>query len=79
MEVIENNVLINSDFLNGLSIEQARTKIIDVFQEAEMATVQTYYAKDRILLSSSDAFGALLPFLKDENEQLYTLKNHLPF
>ena len=38
--------------LNGLDIESAKDVIIDSFIDAEIATMNKYYAKDKILLSS---------------------------
>ena len=78
IDIISNGVLINSDFLDGYSKDDARDLIIEAFVDAEIAEVETYYAKDKILLSSMDAFGALLPFLQDD-DKLYSLKEYLPF
>ena len=44
-----------------------------------MCTINTYYEKKEILLSSTDTLGALIPFLKDSDNKIYSLKKHLPF
>lgn len=79
VEILEDSFLINSDFLNGMSLEVAKEMIISSFLEADLASVYEYYDCDKIIVSSSDQFGALLPFLLTEEEELYSLKSHLPF
>ena len=78
VDVVQNGVFIESDFLNGLSLDEGKKLLIDNFLAAEMATVNTYYSKDKILLSSLDTYGALIPFLKDNDNNIYSLKSFLP-
>ena len=76
----EEGLLINSDFLNGLSKEEARAKIIKSFVECDMATIDKTYDKKEINLSSYDTFGALFPFLYDKGSmKLNSLKDFLPY
>ena len=76
----EEGLLINSDFLNGLTKEEARTKIIKSFVECDMATIDKTYDKKEINLSSYDTFGALFPFLYDKGSmKLNSLKDFLPY
>lgn len=79
VDVVQNGVFIESDFLNGIAVEEGRKLLTDRFMEADMCTLQEYYSKDKILLSSYDTFGALIPFLKDSDDKIYSLKKHLPF
>ena len=79
IDVIQNGVFIESDFLNGVSEEEGHKLIIEQFVSAEIGEVCSYYSKDKILLSSLDTFGALIPFFVDNDEKLYSLKEHLPF
>ena len=76
----ENDILINSDFLNGLSISKAKEKIHNAFLNAEIATIKKIYDKREINLSSYDTFGALFPFLYDKSGySLNSLKDYLPY
>lgn len=79
IDIIQNGVFIESDLLNGVSVDEGKDILVTSFLEAEMATENTYYQKDKILLSSLDVFGALIPFLIDSDHHLYSLKEYLPF
>lgn len=79
IKILENGFLINSDFLSGLSLNSARNKIEEVFSSESMGDIFYDYELKRILISSNDTFGALFPFLKDEDEKLYSLENYLPY
>lgn len=79
IDVVQNGVFIESDFLNGVPVEEGRDLIMEQFCNAEIGTFESYYSKDKILLSSKDSLGALIPFFMDNDEQLNSLKNYLPF
>lgn len=79
IDVVQNGVFIESDFLNGVPVEEGRALLMEQFSNAEIGTFESYYSKDKILLSSLDSFGALIPFFIDNDEQLSSLKKHLPF
>ena len=79
IDVVQNGVFIESDFLNGVPVEEGRTMLMEQFSNADIGTLESYYSKDKILLSSLDSFGALLPFFIDNEENLHSLKNNLPF
>lgn len=79
IDVVQNGVFIESDFLNGLPVEEGRGLIIEQFVKADIAVTESYFSKDKILLSSLDSLGALIPFFIDQEGFLYSLKNHLPF
>ncbi len=78
-DVFFDGVYVESDFLNGISVEQGRNLIIEQFTQADIASCKYYYGKDKILLSSLDSLGALIPFFIDNEDNLYSLKNNLPF
>ncbi|MDE5566500.1 MAG: class I tRNA ligase family protein [Anaeroplasmataceae bacterium] len=78
-DVVQNGVFIESDFLNGVLEEEGRNLLITNFVGAEIAEVRSYFSKDKILLSSLDVYGALVPYLIDEDNHLYSLKDKLPF
>ena len=79
IDIVQDGIFINSDFLNGVSVEEGKDLLIDNFFEADMCSVNTYYDKKEILVSSSDTLGALIPFLKDSDNKIYSLKRYLPF
>lgn len=78
IDIISNGVLAQSDFLDGYTRDDAKDLIVEAFVDADIATLETYFAKDKILLTSMDAFGALFPFLQDDFG-IYSLKDYLPF
>jgi leucyl-tRNA synthetase len=73
----ENGFLINSDFLNGMIEKEANLAITLAFTEGGLAESKKEYFHKDILLSSTDSFGALFPFLSDD-DKLYSLKDYLP-
>lgn len=80
IEIINNNTLINSDFLDSLEIDEARDKIFNAFIDAEIATEFIEYNNNEILLSSNDNFGPLFPFLEDKDTgEIHSLQGHLPY
>ena len=79
IKILENGLLINSDFLNGLSLATARNKIEEVFSSEGIGDIVYDYELKKILISSNDTFGALFPFLKDEDEKIYSLEDYLPY
>ncbi|MDE6407628.1 MAG: class I tRNA ligase family protein, partial [Anaeroplasmataceae bacterium] len=79
IDVVQNGVFIESDFLNGLPVDEGRNLIMEQFVSADIGTYEAYYSKDKILMSSFDSFGALIPFFMDNEEELHSLKKYLPF
>lgn len=77
--VVQNGVFIQSDFLNGVKEEEGKELLIKTFYSADICSVNEYYSKDKILISSLDSFGALVPFLKDNEDNIYDLKRYIPF
>lgn len=74
----EDNLLMNSDLLDGYSIPEARGRIIEAFTEAYIGSLSHEYKNHEILLSSLEPFGALFPFL-EEQDKLNSLKDYLPY
>lgn len=80
IDIIDDGHLINSDFLDGMTPNEAKNKIFEAFVEADMAEEVCYYDKHEILLSSLDNFGALFPFLEDKlSGEIYSLDGYLPY
>jgi len=78
--IIENGHLINSDFLDGLTFDEANDKIFEAFLDAEICKCHTIYTNDEINLSSIDNFGPLFPFLEDKDtKKIKSLEGHLPY
>lgn len=75
----DNGLLINSDLLTGLDVNKANKTIFEAFLNEGLADVIYEYKLDKILLSSSDTFGALFPFLIDDDFKLYSLENNIPY
>lgn len=72
--------LINSDFLDGLMLEEAHNVALNSFIEDGIIEKRLVYKVDEILLSSEDSFGPLFPFLYDqETNTLNSLKDYLPY
>ena len=74
----EDNLLMNSDLLDGYNPTEAHDKIIEAFTEALIGSVSHEYKNHEILLSSLEPFGALFPFLEDK-EELNSLSDYLPY
>ena len=80
IDIISNGLLINSDFLDGMSINDAHNEIINVFLDAGIASVEEEFENTLINLSSQDGFGPLFPFLYDRDlGQINSLKGFLPY
>ncbi len=73
----DDGLLINSDFLNGMIEKEANLAITLAFTDGGLAQSKKEYFHKDILLSSTDPFGALFPFLNDDGK-LYSLRDFLP-
>lgn len=73
----DDELLINSDFINGMIKKEANLAITLAFTDMNLAVEKKEYFHKEILLSSTDPFGALFPFLIDD-DKLYSLKEFLP-
>lgn len=80
LEILSDGHMLHSDFLDGMSVEEARKKIFEVFCDAELAQTETVYSTTEFLLSSLDNFGPLFPFLEDKDTgDIFSLAGHLPY
>lgn len=80
IKLINDNKLINSDFLDNLNALEARETIINAFTDADIAKVHVLYDREEFVLSSLDNFGPLFPFLEDKDtEEIFSLQGHLPY
>lgn len=62
VDVYENDMVINSDFLNGLKKEEARNKIIEEYVSEEFGFLTKKYKNTKFIISSPDETGAPVPF-----------------
>lgn len=74
-EIIEDGKIINSDFLNGLSDDEAHDAIIEAFLSEGMGKPYNYQTNFKILISSFDELGVILPVVRNYNEELLVLDN----
>ena len=81
IDVIDSNgLMINSSFLNGMHLKNAKAIIIDTLLKSNQAALKQVFNKKEINLSSYDTFGALYPFLYDKTGyKLNSLKKFLPY
>lgn len=77
IEICEEGYILNSDFITGMTISEAKEELISSFVKEGIATITQNYAMKEIVISSMDQFGCLIPFIVDDM-QLFPLDNHLP-
>lgn len=65
VETINNNVLINSDFLDGLAKEDGRKVLMETFQSEGMAEILHDYKVKELILSSPLKTGIPIPLKED--------------
>ncbi len=77
--VISNGKLINSGFLDSLSLIEARNKMLNVIKEEELGTIVKHFKTKEIIISNSMNSGAPIP-LKTLNDKGYEVleKEYLP-
>ena len=78
IDILDNDTLINSDFLTGSKISEAKDIITLELLDNGLCKKTIKYNHTDIVISQLDPFGALLPFL-DDRGKLYSLKDFLPF
>lgn len=80
IEIIEDNLLINSDFLNGLGLEEASSVLESSFISEGMASVEYKYDSTKLIISKKEGYGVLIPMLiKNEREIEAADLKYLPF
>jgi len=77
-EILEDDKLKNSDFLDGLDVISAKKAIFDAFTNAEIAEAEKGFLHTSILIHQLDKFGALFPYLEYKNK-ISSLRGYLPF
>lgn len=78
-EILDNGIIVNSDFISNKTIDEANKLIFEEFVSNDIAEKEEEYTTT-LLVSSLDTFGALFPFLLDEDsKEIYSLKDYLPF
>lgn len=80
IEILEDGVLIQSDFISGYDRLTAREMMIEAFVDAEIASNDNVYEHTKILISSLDDYGALFPFLEEKDQNIiHSLEGYLPY
>lgn len=78
--VVEDEIMINSDFLNGMSKCDAKKIIEENFIAEGMASYSYKYIKNKLIISKKEGYGVLIPlFIKDDNDLIISSKDYLPF
>lgn len=77
--ILDNGLMINSDFLNGLEPQEAKEKITTSFLEEGMACELCDYEVQEIIISKKDGYGIPIPvFMQDEQTYIPAAKEFLP-
>ncbi|MGL4949910.1 MAG: hypothetical protein ACRC5M_05970 [Anaeroplasmataceae bacterium] len=64
-DCLEEDIIINSDYLSGLTREEARLKIIEDFTLEDVGQVRMMTKLKNIVITSNEPFGLLAPIGKD--------------
>lgn len=72
--VLENDIIINSDFLSNMLISDARKKIIDVFTEEGLGEKKRHLKNNHILLSNFEPTGLPIPLEVGRGKKINTLE-----
>ncbi len=78
VDILEEDFIINSDFLTGLKIDEANREIIDTFISEEMGEIYYKSSLDEIVISSHEEFGILVPLLINDDEKRVLDEDYLP-
>lgn len=71
VQIVENDHMINSDFLNGLSRLEARIKIMNSFVQEEMGVVKSSFKVKELVLSMKEQIGLPVPLIEKSDELSY--------
>lgn len=78
-DILEDDILINSDFISNLDRKTAREKIIASFTFEDMGILSVEYKRKDIIISSLDKFGCIIPILKDSiTDEFHCLEDNIP-
>lgn len=61
IDIYDGDILINSDFLNGLTAAEGRKEIIDAFTSEGMANLYSYPKRKEFIISAYDDLGVIIP------------------
>lgn len=78
--VLEDNIIVDSDFISQMNIDEATAAIIKAFCDEDIAKRTTIYEQNKILISQIDSYGILIPTvkMKKSNEILSVDKKNIP-
>lgn len=80
INVVEDDLMINSDFLNDMSKCDAKKIIEQNFISEGMASYSYKYIKNKLVISKKEGYGVLIPlFIKDDNDLILSSDEYLPF
>lgn len=79
INIIEEDKLINSDFLSGLDKKEAHNEIIEVFSKEEFACKTYSFLNTEIIISSEEDYGLLIPLFSTDSDYKITPNEYLPF
>ena len=76
-DILDNDTIVNSDFLSGLSIEEAREKIINIFVNEGIGKIKKHLKNNRIVLSNFEAGGLPVPLEVSRGKKINSLNEEL--
>ncbi len=77
INIYSGSLLINSDFLNGLTKDEARAKLIEIFTEEGIASSTSKYSKKEIVISNSNKQGIIIPLALSQGD-ITSLDDNIP-
>lgn len=75
IEILQDNKMINSDFVNGLSTDDARIKIIKYLEDNKLGLKKVNYKLRDWLFSRQRYWGEPFPVLYDENNKIELIED----
>ena len=75
IEILQDNKMINSDFVNGLSTNDARIKIIKYLEDNKLGLKKVNYKLRDWLFSRQRYWGEPFPVLYDENNKIELIED----
>lgn len=72
--VLENDIIINSDFLSNMSLSDAKQKIIEVFTQEGLGEIKRHLKNNHILLSNFEPTGLPIPLEVGRGKKINTLE-----
>ena len=77
--IIEDDTIINSDFISNMNKKDAHIAIIEAFSKEDFASRTYTFLNTEIIISTNDDYGLLIPLYYDGIKYHSTPKEFLPF